>query len=193
MTLFRHRALGAFPADIWDIDVTSQGSVTEAAAQTAWHNTLTAVWGTLGKYWPASVTVGASETVTVTTAGKSQTKTSQVETLAGTGTGVLLPQQLCELISWETVNKYRGAGGRLYLPAMDVATVAANGVLLPAVIADLVTAKNQILSTLSGAGLTPGLLSRKFQTFTPILSGRVPDHFTTQRRRRNKVQVVYAS
>lgn len=181
----------AFP---WSFRIYSTAAASESAAETAWHTGVAAMFSSAGfnGLLPSTVELTETYTSTMNAAWKQTTKTVTNATIAGTGS-TALPYHTCEVVTLRSAQATRYGRGRIYLPCLSTAALAAGGYYLSSTaVGDIVTAVNALLSSTAGT-LQFVLLHRKGTKSGPgalttdnIVSGDVPDGFDVQRRRADK-------
>lgn len=188
MALYRHVLNGTFPGEVWSFGLHTNGAPSLSAAQTAWVDAVTAFWSTAF----AGIVAADVAAVQATTAeldqatGKQISKVENGVTLVGASTAEPLPFQCAPVVSFRTNLATRAGRGRIYAPSLAVDQVAGGRLNATAqgVLADSAAA---MLTTLSGAALSPVLYSRTTKGIQAIVRLDVGDVIDTQRRRRNKL------
>lgn len=188
MALFRHTVKGVFPSEQWTFGIHTTGSITVAAAQSAWVSAVDAFWSTeLAAVYCDDVVIQA-----VSTAELNQPTGSQITRLEtpvshpGTNANPCLPFQCAPVVSLRTALATKAGRGRFYAPSPAVDQQAAGRLITTAQTA-LLNSTAAMFAALTGAGLTGVLYSRTAHTTQVITSTDVGDVIDTQRRRRNKL------
>jgi len=188
MALYRHVLQGTYPGEVWTFGVHSEGSISLAAAQTAWANGVTA-FASVAYLGDLCTDVQFLE---ITTAeldagtGGQLSKVADPRSEAGTNVSGCLPFQCAPVVSLRTAMATRSGRGRFYAPSPAV-DVQDGGRLTPTAQGNLADAAEGLLGGLTAASLQPVLLNRTSLDTTPITSLDVGDVIDTQRRRRNKL------
>jgi hypothetical protein len=206
MTNYLLRGGGTLPGETFDCTIHATGTLSNAAAAAALVDAWTAMWsgspsGTndIAQYMVAGVELTVCDAVTLDpTTGKYVSGEAEPVTLPGTATGASLPNQNSVLLSWLTAGRGRSQRGRMFLPC-PVETVLTGEYLTGSVVDVYKAAAQAFLSSLQGAGLTPCIANKKPKDppagwapiLTPITGVKVGNVVRTQRRRTNKLPVVY--
>lgn len=195
MTNFRIDARGALADGAgWSSRLYVTGNIAEATAATAAHTGWDALWGAITTYLPAATTLTLTGAFTLTSSWKNQSGTETTETLAGTSTSESMPVNTAPVITWRTADRGRGKTGRSFMPAFATNSIDTSdtGKLLTAAQTALKTGATDLVSALTGAGLTLVVLDRTTLTSYPITAPQVANLFRTQRRRQRKITAAYA-
>lgn len=188
MALYRHQLLGTYPGEIWTFGLHTEGSISLAAAQSAWASAITA-FASAAYLGDLCSDVAFTEITTAeldpVTGGQLQ-KASDPRSEVGTSAAACLPFQVSPVVSLRTAQANRGGRGRFYAPSPAVDTQA-GGRMTTASQTNLADSAAAMMSALTGAALTPVLLNRTSMATTPLTSLDVGDVLDTQRRRRNKL------
>lgn len=194
MTFFLHKMFGASAGGAWSAGVITQGSISEAAAQTAWHTGVDNMWAAFTADMPTNSTVTLTQTSTASPAFKQTTGTTNTEALAGTSASVSLPGQICERITHVTAQKTKaGTHSGFDLPPMATNAVGAAGVILAAAVTNLVTGAKALYDSLVLSGLTPVSVNKTTLTTIAVTSFKVRNTFVVQRRRVSKQATTYTT
>lgn len=174
----------AFPASV---RIYSSSSLSESAAETAWHNGFKACWNqaSFTALMPATSHFISTSTSTMSAAWKQTTKTVTDEDIPGTG-GDALPYETGVLVTWETALATKSGHGRWYLPSPVVTALAADGWYYSAATRTAVAAGINALWAAITPNITPLLLHRRSLTTDPIVHSNTPDNIVIQRRRADK-------
>lgn len=181
---------GAF----WSSRVYATGSVSEASAATAISDAWGSLWTDITTYLPAASTLTQTMAVTLNPSWKFDTATSTDEASEGTSESESLPVGLAPVITWRTNSRAKGKHGRSFLPAAAVnavATAADTGLLLPAFQSACTAGATAFMEALTGAGLTPVLLTRVGFTTIPFTVPQTGSKFRRQFRRGDKNAATY--
>jgi hypothetical protein len=178
----------------WSSRIYASGSVAEDTAATAIHTGWDALWADITTYLPTVSTLTLTAATTLTDTWHYGTRTSTTEALAGTSGSDSMPINTTALITWRSTVVNRHGRGRSKLPAAAVnaiATAADTGLLLPAFKTAIVTGGNALLAALTGAGLTPLLLSRPSLATITITGADQSGLYRTARKRQSKVASAF--
>lgn len=189
MALFRHTASGTIPGEQWSFTLHSEGNVSNAAANTAFADALTAAWAAGGMIdvTTADVDLTLASTAEIDPLTDGQlTKVEQVMALTGDEAGEMLPFQVAVVISLITGVANRHGRGRFYLPPLATGAVD-GGRVSAAAVAILDVAWTAFFDSMNTDGLSTVVRNRSGHTSLTVVSARVGDVFDTQRRRRNKL------
>lgn len=199
MTFFMHTANGTLgDASFWSFGLVTSGSVSEAAAETAWANAVVAFFTdtNVKTYYHPDFTLTQTASSTASPTFHQTTKTVTSHSTVGTSTGVQLPSRLTPLISLYTAQATRWGRGRMKLPSPTSTVLATTGTgeLDATVRANIASAASTWLAALVTAGLTPVLVHRKVTltgpaqySTTQYASGLVWGRLDTLRRRGDKI------
>lgn len=199
MPNFLHKASGTLgDGSFWSFGLTTGGSITEAAAETAWGNAVVAFFSdtNVKAYYSASFLLSATSTSTASATFHQTTKTTTSHSVAGTSTGAQLPTVLSPVWSLYSGNATKDGRGRIYLPAPTTTVLGAvsSGHLDATVAGDIGTALATLWSSLNTAGLTPILYVRRTTrggtpayTTTDITSRKLQGKVHVQKRRGDKI------
>lgn len=181
---------GAF----WSSRIYATGSVSEAAAATAISSAWGSLWTDITAYLPAASTLTQTLAVTLNSSWKFATATPTPQTSEGTSASESMPVGTAPVITWRTASRAKGKHGRSFLPAAAVnaiATAADSGLLLPAFQSACTAGATAFMEALTGAGLTPVLLTRVGFTTIPFTVPQTGSKFRRQFRRGDKTATTY--
>lgn len=188
MALYRHSLIGTYPGEIWTFGLHSEGTISLAAAQSAWATGVTN-FASAAYLGDLCADVAFTE---ITTAeldpvdGRQLSKASDPRSEVGTSLDACLPFQCTPVVSLRTALANRHGRGRFYAPSPAVSSQD-GGRLTAAAQTNLADSALALLNGLSAGALTPVILNRTTFATTPITSLDVGDVIDTQRRRRNKL------
>jgi hypothetical protein len=196
MANFIHHAQGTIGGSFgWSFTAHSTSSVTEAAAETAWHTGILAMFNTtsLNAFFPSNVQLTGTYTSTASASWKQTTATRTAASVAGTQTQAL-PFQVAEVITLRTALSTKYGRGRWYLPPMAPSALDTAGLHLSAAAQAAIVAGANAAWTAFGATLTLVILHRKASldgnvgalTVTPVVAADVSNKFAIQARRGDK-------
>lgn len=180
MTFFLHQAAGTFAdGGFWSFNIQTSGSISEAAANTAWAAATAAFFGdtNVKTYYSTGLTLTGSSTSTASSTFHQTTKTRATQSVVGTSTGHQLPTVLAPVISFYTANATRYGRGRIYLPAPAynvLTTTVEKGQLSSTVATNIGTAYRTLINSMATAGLTQIIYTRH------ATRGGVPQYTTSQ-------------
>ena len=204
MTNFMHKASGTSPSgQFWSFGLNSTGAITEAAAQASWHTRTVAFFATAGvaALYKTTTVLTLTSTSTASATWHQTTKTSNVESTAGTATTQELPEQVAMVFSLSSALATKSGRGRMFLPAPVAAALTANtgGIMLQANVTTIAAAATTWFNGLASDGLVPQILTRKatasqaaFST-RAITTRRVDNTLHTQKRRGDKRVPIYTT
>lgn len=200
MTNFLHKANGTFAdGGFWSFGLTTSGSITEAAAQTAWHDFVTGFFGDVNvtTYYSTGLHLTQTSTSTASATFHQTSKEVTAETFVGTSTGNQLPTVLGLVISLYTANSTRYGRGRVFLPAPTdtvLDTAPQDGMLTATVGGHIGTAWSTAWTAMQTAGLDPLLYTRQTTrsgipqySTSAITSRKVQGKLHVQKRRSDKI------
>lgn len=199
MTFYLHKAAGTFEdGGFWSFGIQSSGSILEAAAETAWGNAVAAFFGdtNVKTYYSTGLSLTSTSTSTASPTFHQTTITRTTHAVAGTSTSPQLPTVLGVVASWYTPNAIKAGRGRVFLPApaSNVLDTANSGHLLPADATNIGTALATLFSSLSTAGLTQILYTRRATrggtpayTTSQVTSRLLQGKIHVQKRRSDKI------
>ena len=119
MPNYLHKASGTFAGGaFWSFGLQSTGSISEAAAQTAWHGAVVGFFATagVGALYSTGTTLTLTTTSTASPTWRQTTLTRNTETTAGTATTQELPVANAMVITYRSANATKSGHGRLYFP-----------------------------------------------------------------------------
>lgn len=185
----------------WSFRCYGTAAGTESAVEAAWHTALNSFFTNAGvlPLIPTSTIWTGDYVSTMDASWKQTTKTSQTANVAGTGVQALPPHtSICVTLRSSSATKY--GRGRIYLPTMAAAAMAAGGSVLSAsAIAALNTGLNAWLTGLRGT-VTLVVLHRRGTKTGPgplttsnVVTADFGNEFTTQRRRADKFAITRTS
>lgn len=195
MSVFRHRFVGKCAAgDTFVYQWYAESIRTIAQAQLAAVAWNAAVWNgaTAGNGYKDHVTADVSMLTVITaeiaaSTGKQLQRAETAQVIAGVAAGNSLSADCCMVVSLRSSLPQRTGRGRFYMPQPAALNLTTQG----RITADMT---NDILAALTAAwgaydtGIDrPVIYSPTFRLTRPIISFDIPDLFTTQRRRENKV------
>ena len=178
MTNFLHTAQGSLPSGaFWSFTLKSAGSISEAAAETAWGGGLATFFGTtaVAALFRTDMTFTASSTSTASSSWKNTTITRTTHAVVGTSSSQQLPDQVAAIVTLRAASANKSSHGRWFLPPMaETALAMGPGPHLSSTATTaLSTGISTLFASLATAGLSPLLLTRR-----ETVSGLPP--FTTQ-------------
>lgn len=204
MTFFLHKVNGVqSTGGFWSWGLVTQGSITEGAAETAWTGAVQTFWGSgavTGVYSTGTVLTNTS-TSTATATFRQTTKTVTTLTLPGTDAAAMLPEFCAIVASLYSGQATKYGHGRWYLPSPTVTALAtgSTGHIATATATGFATALSILFASLTSAGLAPTLVTRRptisgaAQYSTRVIDrGSIPEHFTVQTRRGDKIIPIRA-
>jgi hypothetical protein len=185
---------GSFP---WSIGSVMYGTISEAAAQTAWDAAIVALWSNvaLAPFIPTATTLTYTSSSTATPTFTQSTKTENTHAIAGTSVDPAIGYRVCEIVTFTTLFSTKWGRGRWYFPSLGYNALAAGGYSLAATAqAAMVTGVNAFFTSL-GSTLQMQILHRKAPlsgavtaySTSVVNGGTVPNTFATQRRRADKI------
>jgi hypothetical protein len=199
MTFFLHKANGVqSTGGFWSFGLTTSGSVSEAAAETAWSGAVNTFFtGTVGtSYYSTGTELTQTSTSTASDTFRQTTKTVTTHTTAGGSGDPMLPEFCSVILSLYSASATRYGHGRWYLPSPSIGILASDtsGHIDSTAQTDFATALTTLFSSLSTAGLSPVLVTRR-PTVTgaaqystrAIVRGSVPNQLEVQHRRGDKI------
>jgi len=188
VALFHHTFSGTTPGETWSFNVHTTGSGTLASAQAGAVAAASALWtGALDAFIADDVILTEVSTASLDEATDRQiSRLADDVNLPGVSVGESLPFQCALGVSWKTDLATRAGRGRIYLPPISVANMAAGRVGAGSV-AGIVTAVNAFWGALDTAGLSLVIRHKAVHSSTTVTGGNVGNVIDTQRRRRNKL------
>lgn len=199
MTFFLHKANGIqSTGGFWSWGLTTSGSISEAAAETAWGAAVNSFFtGTVGtSYYSTGTELTQTSTSTASSTFRQTTKTVTTHTTAGGSGDPLLPEFCAVVVSLYSASATRYGHGRWYLPAPSTGILNSDtsGHIEPTALTAFATAATAIFTALSVAGLSPVLVTRR-PTVTgaaqystrAIVRGSIPNQLEVQHRRGDKI------
>jgi hypothetical protein len=152
---------GAF----WSFGLRSQGSISEGAAQTAWHTAVSGFFSTAGveALYSSGMHLTKTSTSTASSTWKQTTITRNTETAAGTSSAQELPDYASMLVTYRAATADKSSHGRWYLPAPVAGSlsIGTGGHLSSTTITVMAGALATMRNAITSAGLTPVILTRK--------------------------------
>lgn len=199
MTFFLHKANGVQSSGgFWSFGLTTQGSISEAAAETAWGTAVNTFFATtaVAALYTTGTVLNQTSTSTASATFRQTTKTTTTHSTAGTNTGPMLPEFCSVVASLYSASATRYGHGRWYLPSPAALMLVAgtSGHIDNTALTTFATNLTTLFSSLSTAGLSPVLVTRK-ATVTgaaqystrAIVRGSLPNQFQVQHRRGDKI------
>ena len=199
MTFFMHKANGIqSTGGFWSFGLLTSGSISEAAAETAWGGAIATFFsGTVGtSYYSTGTEYTQSSTSTASATFRQTTKTVTTHAVSGGSGDPMLPEFNAVVLSLYSASATRYGHGRWYLPSPSVGILASDtsGHIDPTALTAFATACTLIFTTLSTAGLSPVLVTRR-PTVTgaaqystrAIVRGSIPNQLEVQHRRGDKI------
>lgn len=205
MTNYMHKANGTSPSgQFWSFGGFSVSGLSEAAAQTSWHNRVSAFFATAGvaALYKTTTVLTQTSTSTASATWHQTTKTVTVESTAGTATTQELPEQVAMVYSLFTARANKGGRGRMFLPAPVAAALTPNsgGQLLAANATTLATALAVLRNGLVTDGVQLVVFNRRPTLSDPVAftvknvtGGKLDTILHTQRRRGDKRTPTYTA
>ncbi len=199
MTIYRHEASGALPdGETYTFGIhTSRAASTVEAAEAAWASAIADLWlgsappaDAIGHLYPAAVTL--VETVTTEldpVTGKNVAQVQSAHSLAGTGAGGALPQEVAVCVSLRTALPTRAGRGRFFLPSPILTTCVASR-LDPDAQDSILNAAALMLGDMITSLFVPVIYHRTTKTSTVVTRVDVGDVFDSMRTRRDKLREV---
>lgn len=166
MPNFLHQASGVNGSGaFWSFNLKSSGSITESAAETAWAGAVAAFFGdaTVKTYYSTGTELTATSTSTASALWKQTTITRTAHSVAGTAATQELPDFCAMVLTLRSAFADKSGHGRWFLPApvAAVLSVGTGGHLDATKAGNIATAIVTLFGSLTTAGLTPLLLTRK--------------------------------
>jgi hypothetical protein len=199
MTFYLHKGFGLLPSSQpWSVGLVTSGSITEGAAETAWHSAFTGFWTSSGvaALFSTAVSNTGTSTSTASSSFKQTTKTQTLATHAGTATTQELPEQVAMILTIRSANATKSGHGRLFFPAPVAAalSIGSGGELSSGSLTTISGGFSSIFTSLVSSGLTPLILTRrKTINGQPALSTQqvssadMPNKLGVQTRRGDKI------
>jgi hypothetical protein len=199
MAFFLHKASGTFgDGGFWSFGIQSSGSISEAAAETAWGTAIAAFFGdtNVKTYYSTATTLTATSTSTASATFHQTTKTVTSHSVAGTATDAQLSTRTSPVCSVYTANAVRYGRGRIFLPSPTYAVLGTGttGELDATVAGHIATALTTMFGSLTTAGLTQILYTHKATrggvpayTTSQVVRRELQGKLRTQRRRSDKI------
>lgn len=165
MPNFLHVANGTTPSGaFWSFGLRSSGSISEAAAETAWGGGLAAYFATAGvqALYSTGFHYTKSSTSTASSLWKQTTITRTSRAGVGTAATAELPDHDALVVTYRAATADKSSHGRWFMPAPVAAALAAGtgGHLSAASVTTLTGALATFRNSLVTAGLTPVILTR---------------------------------
>lgn len=187
MALFKHTLQGTFPGEVWSFGLHTSGNLTVSAAETAWATAVGGFWASAGLLFANEVVATATTTAELDQAtGKQLTRVETGSSLIGSAVSESLPYQCAPAVSFRTNLATRAGRGRFYAPSLAVEFVA-GGKMTSAAQTALLAGAEDMVNSLTSAGLTTVLYGRTSHATQEVTRVDVGDVIDTQRRRRNKL------
>lgn len=193
MALYRLRALGTTPGEIFNFSLHVTSSLSTGDAADAWAQALDSAWtGGLDAYYaPSTVIDTASASLLDQTTGRQQARVDVVTTLAGAdATGTPLPPQVAIVVTTVAVLGRAGGLGRFYLPAPTSTAISA-GQLSTTALTAISDSMTSLFATLTAASMTTVVYHRPPSPLAgltdTVIQYRLDSVLDTQRRRRDKL------
>lgn len=166
MANFLHTAKGTLVSGaFWSFTLKSSGSISEAAAETAWGGAVNGFFATAGvaSLYDEGFHLTGTSTSTASAAWKQTTITRTTHSTAGTGTTQELPDYCAMVVTYRAATADKSSHGRWFLPAPLAAALAdgTGGHLSAGSITTLTGALTTMRNAITGAGLQPLILTRK--------------------------------
>lgn len=166
MPNFMHTARGVLVSGaFWSFNLNSSGSISEAAAETAWGNAVNAFYATAGvaALMDEGFKLTGTTTSTASSTWKQTTITRTTHNTAGAATTQELPDRAAMIVTQRTAYADKSGHGRWYMPAPVSAALVdgSGGHLSPASVTTLTGALATLRNSLTGAGLQPLILTRR--------------------------------
>lgn len=166
MTNFLHKASGTYASGAtWSFGLVTAGSITEAAAETAWGGAVVAFFAdtNVKALYSTGTVLTLTTTSTASSTFKQTTITRTTHSTAGTATTQTLPDEMALVVTWRTGFADKSAHGRWYLPTPVAAALGGTtDVKLGSTNAtNIATALGTLVTSLTTAGLSPLLLTRR--------------------------------
>ena len=199
MTFFLHKANGVQSSGgFWSFGLVTQGSISEAAAETAWGGAVSTFFGTtaIKALYTTGTVLNQTSTSTASSTFRQTTKTTTTQSVAGTNTGPMLPE-FCSLVATlYSASATRYGHGRWYLPSPCALALVAgtSGHVDNTALTTITTGLSTLFGSLHTAGLSPVLVTRN-ATLTgaaqystrAIVRGSMPNQLMVQHRRGDKI------
>ena len=199
MTFFLHKANGVQSSGgFWSFGLVTQGSISEAAAETAWSGAVNTFFtGTVGTtYYSTGTELAETSTSTASSTFRQTTKTVTPHSTAGGSGDPMLPEFCSVVASLYSAAATRYGHGRWFLPSPSTGILASDtsGHFDSTAVTAFATALSTLFGSLSTAGLSPVLVTRK-PTLTgaaqystrAIVRGAVGNQADVQKRRGDKI------
>jgi len=187
MALYRHRLEGTFPGEVWSFGLYTDSNLSLAAMHSAWGTGITNFWATATALFCTDVETTRATTVELDPlTGKQLTGAESTRTDAGTSAATCLPFQCAPVVTLRTNTLSRAGRGRFYAPSLAVEFVA-GGKMTSAAQTALLAGAEDMVNSLTSAGLTTVLYGRTTHATQEVTRVDVGDVIDTQRRRRNKL------
>ena len=202
MTFFLHKASGTFDdGGFWSFGATTSGSISEAAAETAWGGAVAAFFGdaNVATYYSTGTVLTSTSTSTASATFKQTTKTYTTHAVPGTSANAQLPTVLGVVMSRYTANANKTGRGRIFLPApaVDVLGTGLTGHLDATVGDNIKAAIDTLYTSLTTAGLTEILYTHETTregtaqyTTSQVIRREVQGKIHVQKRRSDKIIVA---
>lgn len=202
MAFFLHKASGTFgDGGFWSFGIQTSGSISEAAAETAWGNAVAAFFGdtNVKTYYSTGTELTETSSSTASATFHQTTKTSTSHAVAGTATDAQMSTRTAVVCSVYTDQAVRSGRGRIFLPAPTYAVLGTSdtGNLDATVAGHIASALTTMFGSLTTAGLTQILYTRRATrggiaayTTSQVASRALQGKLRTQRRRSDKIIVA---
>lgn len=199
MPFFLHNAAGTFgDGGFWSFNIQTSGSISEAAAETAWGNAVAAFFGdtNVKSYYATQFTFTKTSTSTASATFHQTTKTSTSHSVVGTAVGNQLPTVLGVVASVYTANATKYGRGRIFLPAPTsvILSTDGKGQIDGTHATNIASALTTMFGSLTTAGLTQILYTRKATrggiaqyTTSQVTSRALQKKIHVQKRRSDKI------
>lgn len=199
MTFFLHKANGIFgDGGFWSFGSTTSGSISEAAAETAWAGAVAAFFGDVNvkTYYSTGTELTATSSSTASSTFHQTTITRTAHSVSGTATDAQMSTSTSPVLSLYTAQAQKYGRGRIFLPSPSyiVLGTADTGQLDPTIAGHIATALTTLFTSLTTAGLTQVLYTRRETksgvapyTTTQVTNRHLQGKLRVQRRRSDKI------
>lgn len=166
MANFLHTAKGTLVSGaFWSFTMKSSGSISEAAAETAWTGAINGFFSAtaVAALYDEGFTLTGTSTSTASAAWKQTTITRTSHTTHGTATTQELPDYCAMVVTYRAATADKSSHGRWFMPAPVAAALGdgTGGHLSSGSITTLTGALTTARNAITGAGLQPLILTRK--------------------------------
>jgi len=202
MTFFRHEATGTLPdGETFTFGVHSEKAAGNiAAAHSAWASAVDDLWNgtatpadSIKQLYPSTITVDELVTTELDPiTGKNLLQERSGVSLAGTGSGGALPQEVAVCVSLRTNLPTRAGRGRFFLPS-PILTVCIGSRLGSTAQGQILAAAALMLGDMVTSTYPVVILHRSTMTSDLVVSVDVGDVFDSMRTRRDKLREVRVS